>query len=339
MPIEQNQKAFDNKKYLNLEKKALLKRANKFDQLFLEIGGHLLHDGHASRVLPGYNSKNKLELIKSLNNKTAIFYCVSAKELELNRNWGNTNQKIKNIAIFELKKLIKEINICGVIISRFNNEKKAIDFALNISKLFNIPVYFNNEIKNYPNLKSTFSKSGFDAQPKIKSSKKIIVVTGAGANNGKLFFCLSQIYHQTKIGKNAGYAKIETFPVWDLAVNHPVNLAYMAATADINDKVMIDPYYKKAYGKIVVNYNRDIDAFKVLKKLIKKMSKKNNFMRNYKSPTDMGLNEISKGFNNEKKIINASKKEILNRKKSFEKIGNKLAVKRINKLLEKLIKS
>ncbi len=336
MLLEQNQKAFDNKKYLEFEKKALLKRANKFDKLYLEIGGHLLHDGHASRVLPGYNPKNKLELIKSLNNKTATFYCVSAKELELNRNWGNTNQKIKNIAIFELRKLITEVNICGVIISRFNNEQKAIDFALNISKLFNIPVYFNNEIKNYPNLKSTFSKSGFEAQPKIITSKKIIVVTGAGANNGKLFFCLSQIYHQTKEGKNAGYAKIETFPVWDLTVNHPVNLAYMAATADINDKVMIDPYYKKAYNKIAINYNRDIEAFKVLQKLIKKLCKKNNFMRNYKSPTDMGLNEIIKGFTNEEKIIKTSKIEILNRKNSFKKIGNKLAVQRINALLKKI---
>lgn len=335
MPIRKNQKAFDNEKYLEFEKKALLKRASKFDKLFLEIGGHLLHDGHASRVLPGYNSKNKLNLIKSLKS-TGIIFCVNAKELELDRNWGNTKQKIKDISIFELKELKKHLNLIGLVISRFSGEKKAIEFALLISKKFNIPIYFNNEIKGYPNLKNNLFKDGFDLQPKINTNKKIIVVTGAGANNGKMFFCLSQIYHQTKKGKNAGYAKIETFPVWDLPVNHPINLAYMAATADIKDKVMIDPFYKKKYKRKVVNYNRDIKAFKVLKKLILKLSKKNNFMRNYNSPTEMGLNCVSEGFVDEKKIINASKKEILRRKKSFKEIKNKMAVKEINKLLDKI---
>ncbi len=328
--------AFDNNKYLKLEKKILLKRANKFNTLFLEIGGHLLYDGHAKRVLPGYDPKNKLNLIKSLKKKVGVIYCVSAKELALNRNWGNSNKKIKDVALFELKKLSKDLEIIGICISLFNNQKKAIDFALTASEKFLVPIYFTSIIKDYPNLKTTFSKNGFDIQPKLKTKKKIVVVTGAGANNGKLFFCLSQIYHQNKENKNAGFAKIETFPVWDLDVNHPLNLAYMSATADIKDKVLIDHFYKKKYKKIVVNYNRDIKAFPVLKKIINKLSKKNNFMNNYNSPTEMGLNALSSGIIDEKKIESACKKEIINRKKSFLKLKNKMAVKEINNLLKKL---
>lgn len=326
--------AFNNKKYLDSQKKLILQRSKKFKTFYLEIGGHLLYDGHASRVLPGYNPQNKLKLIKQLKN-TGIIYCVSAKEIQKDRTWGNTNKKIKDIAFSELKKLTKEVEIIGVCISLFDGQKKAISFALQITNKFQIPVYFTKPIKNYPKLKETFSKFGFEAQPILITNKKIVAVTGAGANNGKLFFCLSQIYHENKLGKNTGFAKLETFPVYNLKINHPLNLAYMAATADIKDKVVIDPFYKKAYKKDVISYNRDVDAFPILKKIINKITKKENFMHNYKSPTDMGLNAITKGIINEKKINDASIKEIKRRKKSFSKLKNKSAVIEIENLIKK----
>lgn len=328
--------AFNNTKYLKFQKKLLLTRAKKFDLFFLEIGGHLLYDAHASRVLPGYNPSNKLELIKNIGKKAGIIYCVSAEELEKDRTWGNTKKKVKDVAISELKKISKKVEIIGVCISLFNNQKKAINFSIEVAEKFSVPIYFTSIIKNYPNLKNTFSKKGFDAQPILNTNKKIIVVTGAGANNGKLFFCLSQIYHQSKINKKTGFAKLETFPVWNLKINNPLNLAYMAATADIKDKVVIDPFYKKYYGKKVISYNRDVAAYPILKKIIQKTISKNNFMQKYNSPTQMGLNEIKKGIINYAEIQKACKKEILRRKKSFEKLNNKEAVKQINKLLTKI---
>lgn len=329
---------FNNKKYLNAQEKLILTRSKKFNTFYLEIGGHLLYDGHASRVLPGYDPKNKLKLVKKLKN-LGIVYCVSAKELQKNRTWGNTNKKIKNIAFNEIKKLSKDLEIIGVCVSLFDGQKRAIEFALKIVDYFDTPVYFTKPIKNYPNLKETFSNNGFEAQPILTTDKKIVVVTGAGANNGKLFFCLSQIYHETKLGKNAGFAKLETFPVWNLDVNHPLNLAYAAATADIKDKVVIDPFYKKMYNKEVISYNRDVNAFPVLKKIINKMTSKKNYMRKYNSPTEMGLNAVKSGITNNQKVKIACEKEIKRRKDSFLKLNNKSAVKIINSLISENKKS
>jgi uncharacterized protein (UPF0371 family) len=326
--------AFDNKKYLNDEFKILKKRASKFDKLYLEIGGHLLKDNHASRVLPGYNPKNKLNLVKKFGKKAGIIYCVNSIELKKNRTWGNTNNLLESIIKKEIKALQKEVEVIGICFNLFKGQKEIVEVALKLSKKLIVPVYFTNFIKNYPDLRSAFSKFGFDNQPLINTNKKIIVVTGAGANNGKMFFCLSQIYHLENKKINAGYAKIESFPVWDLEINHEINLAYEAATADINDKVLIDPFYKKEYGKKVVNYNRDIDAFPVLKKIITKLTNKNNFMRTYKSPTEMGLNAIKDSIIDDNTTRQASIKEIKNRRKSFEKLKNKSAVKRINKIIK-----
>ncbi|MFA5763433.1 MAG: DUF1846 domain-containing protein [archaeon] len=327
--------AFDNELYLKAEKKLVLDRAKQFDKLYLEIGGHLLIDNHASRVLPGYDKKNKLNLIKSFGKQVGVIYCVNAIELQKNQNWGNTKESLFETALREIKKLSKELNISGIAITFFSGQEKALEFIERIEKL-NYEIIVTTFIKGYPNLKSAFGKNGFIDQPFLKTNKKIVVITGAGANNGKLFFCLTQIYHLENEKKNAGYAKIETFPVWNLPITHEVNLAYEAATADIGDFLEIDPFYKKAYKKITVNYNRDINAFPVLKKIITKLCSKSNYMKKYNSPTDMGLNAVACAIINDKKVRIASIKEIKSRLTKFKSQKNKLAVRQIEDILKKI---
>lgn len=311
---------FDNNKYLVAQKKAILARLNKFDKLYFEWGGHLLYDGHASRVLPGYNPENKLKLIKSLGKDVAVVYCVSAKELEKKVTWSDTGLLLDELSLKEVKELRKKgVNVVGYTINRFKGEETAIKFANKLKKLGENFV-FTSEIKGYPNnLKNVFGKNGFESQPLLDIPHKIIAVTGAGANNGKMFFCLSQIYQYHKFGIDAGFAKFETFPIWNLSVNHEVNVAYEAATADIQDKVMIDPFHKKSYGINAVNYNRDIENFAILKKIIKRIDGKKNFMSKYNSPTDMGLNMAKEGIVNDELVREASRQEILRRYESFKK--------------------
>jgi len=330
-----NVKAFNNEIYLKEEKKLISERSSKFHKLYLEIGGHLLYDAHASRVLPGYDPKNKLKLIKSLGNKVGFVYCVNAIALEKNTPWGNTRETLCETALREIKKLSKELEIIAVAITFFSGEKKAIEFIEKIEKL-NLEIIVTTFIKGYPNLKKAFSRVGFDDQPKLATNKKIVVVTGAGANNGKMFFCLTQIYHLGKEKKDAGYAKIETFPIWNLPLNHEVNLAYEAATADIKDYLEIDPFHKKKYKKVAVNYNRDINAFPILKKIITKICTKKNYMHKYNSPTDMGLNAAKKGIVDDEKVRDAGLTEIKSRLKKFKKQKNKNSAKRIEKILRDL---
>ena len=328
-------KAFDNKLYLKEEKKLTLDRANKFHTLYLEVGGHLFYDAHASRVLPGYDPKNKLNLIKSFGNKVGVVYCVNAMELEKNENWGNTKEKLSETALREIKKLSKELDLIAIAVTFFSGQKKALEFIERVEKL-KYEIIVTTFIKGYPDLRKSFGKNGFADQPFLKTNKKIVVVSGAGANNGKMFFCLSQIYHLGKQGKDAGYAKIETFPIWNLPITHEVNLAYEAATADIKDYLEIDRFHKKHYGVSAVNYNRDIEAFPVLRKIITKLTNKKNYMQKYNSPTDMGLNAAKKGIVNDKKVREAGLAEIKSRLKKFKKQKNKSAVKRIEQILKKL---
>jgi len=326
-------KAFDNQIYLKEEKKLVLNRAKKFHKLYLEIGGHLLYDSHASRVLPGYNPKNKLNLIKSFGKKVGVVYCVNAMELQKDKHWGNSKVKLKSYALKELKLLKKEFDIIGVAITFFSGQKLALDFIEKVKKL-GFEIIVTTYIKGYPGLHKAFSKIGFVDQPLLKTNKKMVVVTGAGANNGKMFFCLTQIYHLGKEKQDAGYAKIETFPIWNLPIDHEVNLAYEAATADIKDYLEIDPFHKKKYKKVAVNYNRDIDAFPVLKKIITNITSKKNYMQKYNSPTDMGLNAAKIGIVDDKKVREAGLTEIKSRLKSFKQSKNKKAVKRIEKILK-----
>jgi len=332
---------FDNKKYFGAQTKAILSRCSKFSKLYLEIGGKLLFDGHATRVLPGYDGENKIKLLKSIKNKLEVLYCINSKELELQNTWSDTGLTLDKLAIKETKALKKKgIKVLGIVICRFNGEKRALKLKRKVEKEGE-KVFFTKEIEGYPNdLKKVFGPNGFAAQDWIKTTRKIIAITGAGAGSGKMFTCMSQIYQDDKQGINSGYAKWETFPIWNLPITHPINIAYEAATADLGDKNLYDVRHEKAYGVRSVNYNRDIENFDLLKKIISKFVPLNNYMHKYKSPTDMGINLARKGIVNDEIVQKAAKKEIIRRYAFFkQKIENGetdgKTLKRLNELLKK----
>ncbi len=335
--------AFDNKKYLEKNLEEMEKRIKKFDKTYIEVGGHLLEDNHASRVLPGFKTDNKMQLVKKIKNKCFV-YCVNANTLDKGKTWGNTTKTIEEISFKEIELLKKKgLELLCVVLGMYDNKKKSKDFKKKLEKKGYL-VITTSKIKEYPkNFGELFGRNGFRKQPFVDTEKDNIIVTGVGASSGKLFFCLSQIYHQEKRKVNAGYFKIETFPVWDLPTKHPLNLAYEAATADIQDRLTIDYYHEKKYGVTSVNYNRDIEAFGVLKKVINKITSEKNYLRKYFSPTDMGINVIKKCIKDEEKTKKACVKEILWRQKSFhkkyyQKQVDKKTVKRIDEIVEKIKK-
>ncbi len=332
-----NEVGFDNEKYVKEQIKAIKERAKKFDRIYLEIGGRLTYDGHAQRVLPGYDPLNKIRIIQELGKKVELLYCISSAKLEEGVKWSNTGLTLDELAIKETSLMEKNgIKVLGIVATRFKGEKKVIEFGKKLSKIGK-KLFFTKEIKGYPhNMKETFGKKGFMAQEHIPAKSNIVIVTGAGANSGKMFLCLSQIYKEDKQGLNSGYAKFETFPIWNLPLNHEVNLAYEAATADIMDYNMIDPFHKKAYGKIAVNYNRDVESFPVLKKIILKIAKPSNPMHSYASPTDMGINKAKKGILNDNICRTAAKKEIIRRCEFFEKESKGKKRKKLLKRLEEI---
>ena len=332
---------FDNQKYFNAQTSAIIERCNKFSKLYLEIGGKLLFDGHASRVLPGYDGRNKIKLLKKIKKEIEVLYCINSKELEKGKTWSDTGLTLDELAIKETNELKKnKIKVLGIVATRFNGETKAIQLEKKLKKL-KTKLFFTKEINGYPNnLKQVFGKNGFEKQDRILSTKKIIIITGAGAGSGKMFTCMSQIYQDYKLGINSGYAKWETFPIWNLPINHPINIAYEAATSDLGDKNMFDLRHKKEYGIDSVNYNRDIENFDLLKKIINEFVPKENYMHSYKSPTDMGINHAKDGIIDDLVVQEAAKQEILRRyyffsKRAQEGAVNKNTVKRMKELLKK----
>ena len=311
---------FDSKKYIALEVNEINKRSNKFDKVYLEIGGHILKDYHASRVLPGYHMNNKMKILEKIKADSEIIYCIYYKYLISKVKDYNSNKEIHNLVLGELRLLKqKGFKIAGVVITRVEDSKKVLYFKKLLAK-DDFKVYETFPIKNYPkDIIEILGKSGYQNQPYIKLDRKIGIVTGPFSNAGKMGVCLSQLFLDTKHNISSGYFKLETFPVWNLPLNHPVNLAYEAATADIGDINMIDPFHKKAYGIDAVNYNRDIENFKILKKIISKIVSKDNSMRNYKSPTDMGINQVKSAITNQKIVRDAGIKEVKARYKKYLK--------------------
>ncbi len=303
---------FDSKKYLKVQREAIEERLAKFeDRLYLEFGGKFIDDFHAMRTLPGYDANNKLQLLLSLKKEVGVIYCVSAKQLAQGKIRGDFGVGY-DVATFKAIEDLKSFGLTleGVVINRFEGEKEAESLIRQLKKM-KIKVAIRKEIKGYPqDLELVVSKGGFGLDEYLPVKKKLIVVWGAGPGSGKLSTCLGQIYNEEKRGENSGYAKFETFPVWDLPLKHPVNLAYEAATADLGDYVLIDPWHIKAYGKKAVNYNRDVDSFPVLKKIFAQILTRDNFSKGYKSPTDMGVNRLSSGMIDMEKISEASKYEI-----------------------------
>lgn len=329
-------KAFDEDKYIKLQTEEIKKRIKFFDKTYIEFGGHLLRDHHAKRVLIDYKKDTKLKILERLKKDVGIIYCIYSKHLENGRDY-NSNLEFRKLVLKEINVLHKNFKKIDVVITRYKNEAsgKALEKVLNKKK---IKVYFSKEIKNYPNdLKEILGENGFVKQPYVITNKKINIVIGPVANSGKMGICLAQIYLDSKNNINSGYLKSETFPIHNLPLNHPINLAYESATADIGDKNIIDPFYKKAYGKDAVNYNRDIENYKILKKIINKIISKDNKMHDYKSPTDMGVNIIKDAIVDMDRIIIASKKEIIKRHKKYIKRKEKAEViKRMEEILKKI---
>lgn len=306
---------FDNEKYLAEQTKAILERVAKFDhKLYLEFGGKLLFDYHASRVLPGYDPTVKMQLLKRLKENIEIVICIYAKDIEAGRlqgDFGMTYDMACLKTIDDLKDYGLDVN--KVIITRFKSELLAIKFKNRIERK-GIRVFIHREIKGYPtNIDRIVSKSGYGRNDYIKTEKQIVVITAPGPGSGKLATCLSQLYHDHKRGINSGYAKFETFPIWNLPLRHPVNVAYEAATADLQDYNLVDPFHLKTYNKRVINYNRDVDAFPILKSILQRIMGRGKEMVMYNSPTDMGVNRAGFGIIDDEVVKTAAKQEIIRR--------------------------
>lgn len=302
---------FDDKKYRELTKEEINKRLKKFsNKLYLEIGGKLFDDLHASRILPGFKYNSKIEILKELKDKTEVIVCISAKDIEkrkMRADYDITYDKDVMRIIDNIRK--NELKVNSVVITLFENENSAINLK-NKLEFNGIKVYMHSYTEGYPgDIEKVVSENGYGKNEYIETEKPLVVVTAPGPGSGKLATCLSQLYHEYKRKNKAGYAKFETFPVWNLPLKHPVNIAYEVATADLKDVNMIDSFHLEHYGETAVNYNRDIETFPILRKILKEITKEEI----YHSPTDMGINMIGFAITNEKVIINACVDEIIRR--------------------------
>jgi uncharacterized protein (UPF0371 family) len=303
---------FDNEKYIMEQTAEILERVKRFDsRLYLEFGGKLLYDYHAARVLPGYDPNVKMRLLQGLRDKADILLCIYAGDIErkkIRADFGITYDADALKLIDDLREW--GIHVLGVVITRFENQPAAVLFKNKLERR-NIRVYTHRYTKGYPtDVDLVVSDEGYGANEYIETDKPLVIVTGPGPGSGKLATCLSQFYHDYRRGTKSGYAKFETFPIWNLPLKHPVNVAYEAATADIKDFNLIDPFHLEAYDKKAVNYNRDVEAFPVLKRIIEKITKGESF---YRSPTDMGVNRCGFAIVDDEVTREAAKQEIIRR--------------------------
>ena len=302
---------FDNDKYLKMQSEHIRERINHFDnKLYLEFGGKLFDDYHASRVLPGFAPDSKLKLLMQLSDQAEIVIVISAGAIEKNKMRGDLGitydtDVLRLIDSFEEKGLF----VGSVVITQYSGQSSANLFKARLEKL-GIKVYIHYCIEGYPsNIPLIVSDDGYGKNDYIETSRPLVIITAPGPGSGKMATCLSQLYHEHKRGIHAGYAKFETFPIWNIPLKHPVNLAYEAATADLNDVNMIDPFHLDAYGITTVNYNRDVEIFPVLDAIFEKIYGENP----YKSPTDMGVNMAGNCICDDEVCREASNQEIIRR--------------------------
>lgn len=302
---------FDNQKYLELQSHHIEERISQFDnKLYLEFGGKLFDDYHAARVLPGFAADSKLQMLMQLADQAEIVMVVSADDIEKNKireDLGITydNDVIRLIGEFRSRGLY----VGSVVVTKYAGQSSAVHFENRINKI-GVKTYHHYMIPGYPtNIPLIVSEEGYGKNDYIETTRPLVVVTAPGPGSGKMAVCLSQLYHENKRGVRAGYAKFETFPIWNLALDHPVNLAYEAATADLNDVNMIDPYHLRAHGVATVNYNRDVDIFPVLNAIFMKIFGKSP----YASPTDMGVNMVGNCIIDDEVCREASRQEIIRR--------------------------
>ena len=302
---------FDNEKYLRIQSERIKERIAQFgDKLYLEFGGKLFDDNHASRVLPGFQPDSKLQMLMQLRDYAEILFVISALDIEKNKMRGDLGITYDE-DVLRLRMEFEKVGlyVSSVVITHYNGQSSADAYRSRLERL-GIKVYYHYTIEGYPNNVALIdSDEGFGKNDYVETTRPLVVVTAPGPGSGKMAVCLSQLYHENKRGVKAGYAKFETFPVWSLPLKHPVNIAYEAATADLNDVNMIDPFHLEAYGKIAVNYNRDIEIFPVLNALFEGIYGESP----YKSPTDMGVNMIGFCMSDEDVCCNAARDEIIRR--------------------------
>ncbi len=331
---------FDNEKYLNEQSKEILERVKKFNnKLYLEFGGKLGYDFHAARILPGYDANVKLKLLQQLKDKIEFILCIYSRDIAEGKILGNFGITYDH-AILKLIDDLKELGLdkFSIVITRFKSEPAVVKFKDKLERR-GLKIYTHQEIENYPiDVDHVVSDEGFGKNCYIPTERPIVVVNGPGPNSGKMATCLSQLYHDHKNGLVSGYAKFETFPIWNLPLDHLVNVAYEAATADIGDYNVIDPFHLKAYNKTAVNYNRDVETFPILKRILEKIAGDNQDLP-YQSPTDMGVNKAGYAIINENIVNEACRQELIRRyfryicEHALGLIKNDV-VKRIEALLE-----
>lgn len=302
---------FDNNKYLEIQSQEIKKRISQYgNKLYLEFGGKLFDDNHASRVLPGFNPDSKLKMLLQLKDEAEIILVISALDIEKNKVRGDLGITYDE-DVLRLKEEFENVGlfVSCVVITHYNGQSSVVNYKKKLQRL-GIKVYFHYTIEGYPNNVALIdSEEGFGKNDYIKTSRPLVIVTAPGPGSGKMAVCLSQLYHENKKGNKAGYAKFETFPVWNLSLKHMVNVAYEAATADLNDVNMIDPYHLQAYGIAATNYNRDIEVFPVLNTIFESIYGQSP----YKSPTDMGVNMLGFCISDEETCCEAAKEEIIRR--------------------------
>lgn len=302
---------FDNEKYLKMQSEHIKERISQFgDKLYLEFGGKLFDDYHASRVLPGFAPDSKLKMLMQLSDYAEIVIVISAADIEKNKIRGDLGITY-DVDVLRLRDefLQKGLFVGSVVITHYSGQNSANQFKAKLEKK-NIKVYLHYTIEGYPaNVPLIVSENGYGKNDYIETSRPLVVITAPGPGSGKMATCLSQLYHDNLRGIKAGYAKFETFPIWNVPLKHPINLAYEAATADLNDVNMIDPFHLEAYGKTAVNYNRDIEIFPVLNAIFEGIYGSNP----YKSPTDMGVNMAGNCIIDDEVCSQASCMEIIRR--------------------------
>ena len=334
---------FDNEKYLKEQTAAIIDRVKKFDnKLYLEFGGKLCFDYHAARVLPGYDPNVKIRLLQKLKDRIDIILSIYAGDIEKGRvrgDFGITYDAATFKLIDDLRKW--GLDILAVVITRFSNQSSALIFKNKLERR-GVKVYLHYPIDRYPtDIDLVVSEMGFGKNDYIETKSPIVVVTGPGPNSGKLSTCLSQLYQEHKRGISAGYAKFETFPIWNLPLKHPVNVAYETATADIQDFNLVDPFHLAKYNETAINYNRDVESFPILKLILTKILDKKANLPVYNSPTDMGVNRAGFGIVDDAITQEAAKQEFIRRYFRYNAeyvlgIEKKETVERVTRLMEEM---
>jgi uncharacterized protein (UPF0371 family) len=302
---------FDNSKYLREQTTAILERVQGFGKLYLEFGGKLVYDYHAARVLPGYHPNVKMQLLSQLKDDVDVILCIYAGDIERRKVRGDFGITYDSDALRMIDALSEwEVDVRAVVITRYENQPAATAFKNKLERR-DVRVYTHRYTKGYPtDIDTVVSAEGYGANEYIDTERPIVVVTGPGPGSGKLATCLSQLYHEYRGGRHASYAKFETFPIWNLPLKHEVNVAYEAATADLRDVNMIDHYHLDAYNERAVNYNRDIEAFPLLQRIIERIKGEPSF---YRSPTDMGVNRAGFGITDDAVVREAARQEVIRR--------------------------